>query len=1504
MSSPLDSSMDFITWAICLPRWILKCRTAFGFAVRRSFTAVGGAPSLPTAAFPLPLPHPGVWFGGGPGLSKRRFRRLAMKRLLNLVVLALDFQYLGRAPTAEEIGRCPNQWHLRCYDRLRTLLAACGTDLEPFPLAPGRSGPELGACLFQLEQFLAKPLLLERGYRERLGTDFVDDPSIFPEELYPQLSPYRSLDSTRLKIVGSGSWDMQAFIDDELWLPYVEPKFLLHDEIPAPEDVPNFSQESYEENLKLIKLWDSRGLLEFFPKPVEDGFYSRVFNAFKNVDCDRQIGDRRYPNQRERRTSGPSHHLPQGALLCGLQVPRYSHRLLGSIADRRDFYHQAKVTSSRAQSNLLPFAFDAEDVKSTSAYQKYMDSVLQIGGYAREVHGDHLGFGKAPKSRGKQTAFYAGFRSLFQGDHLGVEFALSAHEGLLARGGLLNPCRRLLGHDVLPLGHQWEGLIIDDYFAVGAEPLSGDPLNSFAAKSLATARVIYGSVEKDLDSVDFFKAAGAEVNSTMPIARRGAVTVGAPSSKRLALSALSLRAAALPCITSRLCSRLAGNWVSVLLYRRCLSCIISGFFSLSAGLEQTHTNQLSPLPRKIADELVVLATLAPIMVSNVALPFSQQLHAVDASLGLGAIVETKVPLELAQILWLGGDRRGQSLPLDSPARGILASLSEESDDAYFEPFQESIGRPLMMYYDFVEFFGGAGVVSKFASSLGLICAPPLDLSSSQHYDLHDLRLLEWCMHMLSSGRFRSCMIEPPCTSFSPAAHPSVRSYVQPWGYNLLEEKTLLGNTSALRGFILLRCSVRHRRPSLFEQPRLSKMCWTHQWKAFLDYGLAEAVVASCQFGSPHRKEFRLLCHLLDHKQIDTRCPGGHDHVRIEGKFTKPSATYVDDLALHFAKAFRAALERLGRLDDDPVAGHESLVVNDVLLTAPWRTSRSWRWQSKSHIKELALGSADARHVVLSDSQVAIGCLAKGRSPSFLLQRQCKIIGALQAAAGIYLSFSYAPTRLNIADDPTRLADLRNPMGLSLVERLPWDVVQRLHASKLPRPYAGWVRLLVLIVYAHPCEAHFVDSTSCQPATFTASRLILWTSHLTTSLFFCFGFCLLCCSWTCLLVVWFKTSLRCLRIVAPLAFILSAPVATAMVPGNEAERARAIARTAVTLEASRAVKVETRRGRERLLEAFRVWLYDEHGVLLSVMLTEKPVDAEGLAKWLVSYGKSMFLAGKSYGRYSETINAVASARPAVRKHLGEAWDLAFAWLADEPHQHNPALPLSILLGMISVAIMWGWPVEGALLALTWAGVLRIGETLLARRSDLVLPSDGAPGTTYILMRIRTPKTRGRAAQHQAARVDAQDFVQLISKVFENLGRGEPLWPFSAGTMRKRFEALLRALSLPTTAVGGQRPFTLGSLRPGGATHLLYLTEDSELTRRRGRWLSYRTMEIYLQEILVATCVGKLSREARERVEKFASGFPEVLLQAISFMDLAIPPTTWNALFKHMAKVELG
>ena len=57
--------------------------------------------------------------------------------------------------------------------------------------------------------------------------------------------------------------------------------------------------------------------------------------------------------------------------------------------------------------------------------------------------------------------------------------------------------------------------------------------------------------------------------------------------------------------------------------------------------------------------------------------------------------------------------------------------------------------------------------------------------------------------------------------------------------------------------------------------------------------------------------------------------------------------------------------------------------------------------------------------------------------------------------------------------------------------------------------------------------------------------------------------------------------------------------------------------------------------------------------------------------------------KAYGKFAETINAVAQARPVIRKQLVGAWDLAYAWLSDEPGDHHPALPLSILLSMVSL-----------------------------------------------------------------------------------------------------------------------------------------------------------------------------------------------------------------------------
>ena len=56
--------------------------------------------------------------------------------------------------------------------------------------------------------------------------------------------------------------------------------------------------------------------------------------------------------------------------------------------------------------------------------------------------------------------------------------------------------------------------------------------------------------------------------------------------------------------------------------------------------------------------------------------------------------------------------------------------------------------------------------------------------------------------------------------------------------------------------------------------------------------------------------------------------------------------------------------------------------------------------------------------------------------------------------------------------------------------------------------------------------------------------------------------------------------------------------------------------------------------------------------------------------------------------------------------------------------------------------------------------------------------------------------------------------------------------------------------------------LSSFRPGGATWLPQASDNPELVRRRGRWLSPKVMEIYLQEVQFATFVGPDAPKQRE------------------------------------------
>ena len=347
--------------------------------------------------------------------------------------------------------------------------------------------------------------------------------------------------------------------------------------------------------------------------------------------------------------------------------------------------------------------------------------------------------------------------------------------------------------------------------------------------------------------------------------------------------------------------------------------------------------------------------------------------------------------------------------------------------------------------------------------------------------------------------------------------------------------------------------------------------------------------------------------------------------------------------------------------------------------------------------------------------------------------------------------------------------------------------------------------------------------------------------------------------------------------------------------NQADAFRAQGRAGrPNLQPGRPITASTSANRDVLYEAFAAWCRNL-GIDLVALLQNALQNLDELNTLLCKFGRELYESGRPYGHYAETINAIAHRRPAIRRHLQQAWDYAFAWVKSEPPIHHTALPFQVLLAILSTSLMWGWVGFAGVVGLTWGAVLRIGETLKARRADLLLPADFSDASNYAVLAISEAKTRFSSARHQAAKLDIPDLVRLVSLAFAKLDPQCPLWPFSGSTLRLRFRSVLQALSLPSSHSLGVRPLDLGSLRAGGATWMLSVTENSELVRRRGRWLTSRIMEIYLQETSAIRYVTSLTDDQRSLVLQTAEAFIPVLHRAEQLVLANIPFQVWYRLY---------
>ena len=96
-----------------------------------------------------------------------------------------------------------------------------------------------------------------------------------------------------------------------------------------------------------------------------------------------------------------------------------------------------------------------------------------------------------------------------------------------------------------------------------------------------------------------------------------------------------------------------------------------------------------------------------------------------------------------------------------------------------------------------------------------------------------------------------------------------------------------------------------------------------------------------------------------------------------------------------------------------------------------------------------------------------------------------------------------------------------------------------------------------------------------------------------------------------------------------------------------------------------------------------------------------------------------------------------------------------WMSLEPCEHHQAMPVQVLLAALATCLVWGWTREAAIFAMSWGMLLRIGEVLSAKRSDVVFPQDVEFSIDNVLLKILEPKTRFRAARHQSSRLEPPD-----------------------------------------------------------------------------------------------------------------------------------------------------
>lgn len=830
---------------------------------------------------------------------------------------------------------------------------------------------------------------------------------------------------------------------------------------PPRERAPGMFQHGSSEGIILfLKQWDAHDRLSLFPAgSVPRCDWGELFEVAKDSESTRVVFNRVPRNEAEIHLPGAASTTPSGAAFCDIFLGK-EEVLTFDSEDLSDFYPAFVGSAARAVSNVIGKVFKLSQFEGTAAYRRLVQDCRKTG-------------------RPLPLRVMAGNRGLVMGDLNACDWAVESHLNLLSASGGLPLSGLLRNRCPFPRGRLVQGVVIDDRFILTIGRLHDPVLEARALSAMSAGREAYASVGL---AVSEKKARRRHTSGTVIGAAIDGIrgTVAAEVARRMRLAEVSLEFVSAPAVTGHVMRSLTATWNHALLYRRPLLCITSALYrDLPPVADDSRTYTL---PRGSRSELMMLAILAPFMFSDLRAQPASQVYTTDASTtGLGATrcpVPPRVSAELFRLRKRKGDygRLYHAEAAAMYAEGHLDAedLAQETSEDFLSGMPSSTCSPARMLvetFDVLEICCGAN--SPFVDAClaeGLRAGPRIDLAIHDSWDIASDRVVHWIFFLLRNGRVRHFHSGVSCTTWSVARKPALRTSDQPWGLDRRELQTALGNRLLQVALLCLWIVARSPNMSGTHEHPDSAFSWRIKtWQRLqLAAPTQDICFSICSPGTSCRKTIRMF--------------------GVRSAFLLPLGRFCVEWHAHHQEWARLVQQHLLRtmppvpLDEPPAdrapgAAQEHVFVNEIAASLFWKKVFSKKVPCRDHINikelravRLLVDGIKVRHtreriIVLLDSLVALGALAKGRSPSIPLNAELRRMLGDLIAFDLYLGFLFVPTRLNPSDDPSRFVQVRpprqpEPAWIAACADGHYELLdERLGVPPQTRAVAEWARLV-------------------------------------------------------------------------------------------------------------------------------------------------------------------------------------------------------------------------------------------------------------------------------------------------------------------------------------------------------------------------------------------------------------------------------------------------------------